>query len=340
MRQRLFNTNFMNALTSFLACLAALLLALFAWSLWGQWRIERSHPPTGRFITVQGVRLHYVEVGEGPPVVLVHGASSNLNEFTRSLMPALATRFRVIAFDRPGYGYSERPDESDGWLDPGRLADLLLSAAETLGAERPLLLGHSWGGSVVMAAQVNHPDRIAGGVMLSGVAGHWAGPLGWTYQLGEIPVLGPLFAWTLVYPLGQFLLEDGVREVLAPATPAPGHLERTAVALALRPGSYLTNVRDTNSLSEYLQLLSPRYDTIRHPLLLIHGEADNLVPWWNHGRRVLPVVAHSEAVLLPDAGHAPHHSHTREVADQIVRFYTRLLARHETPAPRLAQCLP
>lgn len=308
-------------MTSLIAVMLLVLCLLVIWSCWGVAAIQRQHPPAGCFLDVGGIRLHYVEAGSGPAIVLVHGASSNLNEFTHSLMPRLAAHHRVIAFDRPGYGYSERPGAAAGWLDPGKLAGLLLDAAEQLGAERPLLVGHSWGGAVVMAALVHHPDRIAGGVMLSGVAGHWAGPLGWTYQLGDLPVLGPLFAWTLVYPLGLALLDRGVREVLAPAEPSADHRQRTAVALALRPATFINNVRDTNGLNEYLQQLSPHYDGIRLPLLLIHGKADLLVPWWNHGRRVLPVVPHSEVLLIEDAGHAPHHSHPELVSREILRFH-------------------
>lgn len=323
----------MSLTTTVVSGLIAILFVLLAWTGIGQWRIERQHPPVGRFITVDGVRLHYVEAGSGSPIVLVHGASSNLNEFTTSILPALATQHRVIAFDRPGYGYSERP-RGDAWLDPTRVARLLLDAADQLGAHHPLLVGHSWAGSVVMAAQVEMPERIAGGVMLSGVAGHWAGPLNWTYEIGDIPLLGPLFAWAFVYPLGQFMVDAGVAEVLAPDPVPAGHVDKTAVALALRPRQFLINVQDTNNLNLFMQELSPRYERIHNPLLLIHGENDTLVPFWNHGKRVLPVVRQAELVLLPETGHAPHHTHTAEVTRAIADFYAR--ARHAELARHVA----
>lgn len=298
---------------------AGAILALLLWTLIGQWLIARAHPPVGQFITVDGVRLHYVVAGSGSPILLVHGSSSNLQEFTASILPALARRHCVIAFDRPGFGHSERPRTS-AWLNPQHQADLMLKASAQLGIDKPLLVGHSWGGSTVMSALVNRPEAIRGGVLLGGVAGHWAGPLGWTYTLGDLPVLGRLFAWLLVYPLGQFLLESGSKEVLAPDVLPPGHLERTAVAMALRPTQFLVNVQDTLRLNEYMQLLSRDYDRIKQPLLMVHGERDHLVPFWNHGRRLMPLLPQAQLVLLDETGHAPHHTRTAEVVSAIEQF--------------------
>lgn len=305
-------------MSSLLLGLLGLLLLLAGWSRAGQFWTERRYPPLGDFVEVDGLRLHYLMAGEGPPLILLHGASSNLRDFHSRLLPLLTPHYRVIAFDRPGYGYSERPRD---WPDPARIAQLVLDGAAQLGVERPLLVGHSWSGAVVMAALVTLPERIAGGALIGGVAGHWAGPIDWTYSVGGWPLLGKLFAWTAVYPAGQFLVEGGVRKVLAPNPVPAGYAEDIAVALALRPRAFRHNVEDMNRLSEYLQELSPRYDEIRLPLLLIHGEADSLVPWWNHGRRLLPVIPQARALLLPDAGHAPHHSHPQAVVEALRRFY-------------------
>jgi pimeloyl-ACP methyl ester carboxylesterase len=244
-------------------------------------------------------------------------------------LPELAKNHRVIAFDRPGYGYSER--QQGDWQDPAQIAALLLDACNRLGIQKPVIVGHSWAGSVVMAALVEMPARISGGVLLAGVAGHWAGSVGWTYDVGAIPVLGPLFAWTVVTPAGQLLLPEEVQPVLAPS-PVPDHyVEDIGAPLALRPWSFEHNVEDMTRLNVYMQNLSPRYDQIRLPLLIIHGDADRLVPFWNHGRRVLPVVPQARLVLIHEAGHALHHTHTQEVARAIDQFVSPV-----TPARRIA----
>lgn len=312
-----------------LLCTATLLLITGV----GVTRAEQAHEPIGQFITVQGIKLHYVIAGEGSGIVLVHGASSNLREFSSSILPVLAKSHRVIAFDRPGYGFSERPSEQSAWLNPAQVAALLLDASEALGVHKPMIVGHSWAGSVVMSAMVHMPERIAGGVLISGVAGHWTGPLNWTYTLAEQrPWLSKLFAWTLVQPLGKYYLQEGLAEVFAPDPVPEGQIERSGIALALRPQTYLNNVRDMNELSVYMQTLSPHYDEVKLPLLIIHGEADTLVPFWNHGRRLLSVIPQAQVLLLPNTGHAPHHTKTVEVSDAIDRF-SRGEVRSSLPKP-------
>lgn len=299
----------------------------------GVTRAEQRLDPIGQFITVNGVKLHYVIAGEGPGIMLVHGASSNLREFSSSLLPVLAKTHRVIAFDRPGYGFSERPSEQGGWLNPVQVADLLLDASESLGVSKPMIVGHSWAGSVVMSALVHLPERISAGVLLSGVAGHWTGPLDWKYTLAEQrPWLSKLFAYTLVQPVGKYFVQDGLAEVFAPDPVPEGQVERSGIALALRPQTYLHNVRDMNELSVFMQTLSPHYHQVSAPLLIIHGESDSLVPFWNHGRRLLPVIPQAQVLLLAKTGHAPHHTKTAEVSEAILAF-SRGEVRPPLPQP-------
>lgn len=305
--------------------LALLLLtsALFLYSWIASRWIEKEYPPIGKFIEVDGLRLHYVMAGQGPgpALLLVHGASSNLREFTSSILPALAKNHRVIAFDRPGYGYSERPDGE--WTDPARIATILLDASKQLGIEKPVIIGHSWAGSVVMSALVKMPERISGGVLLAGVAGHWAGSVGWTYDVGSIPVLGQLFARTLVVPAGQMTMAKQVEPVLYPSPVPSNYIDNIGAPLALRPRTFEYNVEDMVRLNVYMQQLSPHYDEIRLPLLIIHGTDDALVPFWNHGRRVLPVVHQAQLVLIAGAGHGLHHTHGAEVTKAIEAFMSQ-----------------
>src|ERR1700722_8476560 len=121
-------------------------------------RAEREYPRTGKSITVSGVRLHFVDTGGADPVlVLLHGNGAMIADMEISgLVNEAAKRYRVIAFDRPGYGYSERPRDR-AW-GPEEQASLFSEAFARLGLVRPLLFGHSWGTQVALSLALDHPN--------------------------------------------------------------------------------------------------------------------------------------------------------------------------------------
>ena len=301
------------------------LLALY--SAWGTWLVERTYPPAGRFIEVDSLRLHHIDIGKGTPVVLMHGASTTLRDFTTSLAPPLTLAHRVLAFDRPGYGYSERPQGE--WPDPAVQARYLHAALGQLGVSRPLLVGHSWSGSLVMAYLLNYPGEAAGAVLLAGGTHPWQGGVAWTNTLGGIPLLGSLFAHTLLFPAGELVLEQAIANVFEPELPTPDYVIRTGVKLVLRPNNYLANAEDVRRLSDYLAGQSRDYARIREPVLLVHGTADDIVPAWNHTDRLLEVLPNVEVVRLEGVGHALHHTRTDRVALLIHEFSRRVQAGHE-----------
>ena len=292
-----------------------------AYTAMATWWVERSYPPIGDFVTVQGVRLHYVAAGEGPPVVLLHGASASLRDFDASILHELARDHRVIAFDRPGYGYSDRP--ADGWPDPARQAALVHDALQVLGVERSVLVGHSWAGAVVLAYLLDHPEDAAGGVLLAGAVNAWEGGVDWTVDVAGWPVLGELFARTLVFPFGQVFLDSAIGGVFAPEAPTPDYRARTGAILALRPGAFRASSEDVRNLSDFLEGQGRRYGEIASPLLLITGERDTIVPAWNHADRLAARLPHARRIGLPGAGHALHHTHAAEVVRLIGEFATR-----------------
>jgi len=131
------------------------------------WQAQHRNPPRGRFVEVDGVRLHYVERGEGPPLLMLHGLGSMVEELALSpLFELAAARYRVIAVDRPGYGYSSRP--RGRWWGPQAQAALFHRLLGELGIERPVLLGHSFGALVALALAAPHhlaadrPRDVAG----------------------------------------------------------------------------------------------------------------------------------------------------------------------------------
>ena len=151
-----------------LAGLVAAGLAGAAWISHRQARnAERRHLPLGRFITVKGVRLHYVERGRGPAVVFIHGNGAMVDDFIISGVFGLAAeKYRAIVFDRPGFGHSERPGDRR-WTASAQAA-LLPEMFKLLGIDRAIVVGHSWGTLVALALALDHPRLVSGLVLASG----------------------------------------------------------------------------------------------------------------------------------------------------------------------------
>jgi pimeloyl-ACP methyl ester carboxylesterase len=129
---------------------------------------QRKYPPQGDFLRVRGVRLHKIDTGgPGPAVVLLHGNGVTSADMEISgLVARAARRRRVVAFDRPGFGYSERP-RGTVW-SPAAQADLISAALERMGIEEAVVVGHSWASMVALALALDHARLVTGLVLMSG----------------------------------------------------------------------------------------------------------------------------------------------------------------------------
>src|ERR1700760_1888369 len=164
-------------------------------------RAERAHPPEGSFMEVDGVRLHYSDRGKGSPVVLIHGNAVSGDDWnTSGVAEFLLRSHRVVIFDRPGFGYSERP-RGHLWT-AAQQADLLYKALRQLGVERPVVVGHSWGTIVALALAERHQADVAGLVLLSGYYFWTLRPDVLLVLAGALPVLGDVLRYTVLPLLG------------------------------------------------------------------------------------------------------------------------------------------
>src|SRR5690349_18419793 len=176
---------------------AAAMAGMALWNTYRARKVEREHPPRERFVTVDGVRLHYLERGGGRPVVFLHGNVVTAEDFELSGLLDLAAerQCHVVAFDRPGFGYSDRPPGA--MWPPARQADLLRQAFTRLGIERPIIVGHSWGTLVALALALDHPDAVSGLVLLSGYYHPTLRADVPLFSLPAIPVIGDLIRYTV-----------------------------------------------------------------------------------------------------------------------------------------------
>ena len=281
-----------------------LLAALAAVSFVGARLIERRFPPTGQFVEVDGGRLHVVVLGraDAPPVLLLHGASGNLGDMRLALGDRLAQRYRVILVDRPGHGWSDRPDGADD-ASPARQAALIHQALTKLGIDKAIVLGHSWSGAVATAYTLAFPDAVSGLVLLAPVTHPWPGGVAWINNLVATPVIGPLVAHTLILPVGYFLISPGVAAVFAPEIPPPDYAERTAVRMLLRPSEFIANAQDIAGLKAFVTAQAPRYGEIKVPTAIIAGSADTIVYTDIHSRGIAAMLPQATLTVLPGVGH-------------------------------------
>src|SRR4051812_41763843 len=286
-------------------------------------KLEAAFPPTGQFVEVEGVRLHVVELGLArgtpgaePAVVLIHGASGNLEDMRLALGEKLAASHRVILIDRPGHGWSSRPG-CDDCASPARQAELVAGALDQLGVRRAILIGHSWGGAFATAYALAFPERTAGLVLLAAPTHPWPGDPGWYNRIALLPYIGPLFVRTCVYPLGLLLAASASRSVFEPQPVPEDYMRRAAVLLVLRPKTFCSNARDLALLETFIRRQVPRYADLRTPTIIIAGDRDALVSPEINARALAATLPSSKLVLLKDIGHMPHHAAPEVVAAAI-----------------------
>ena len=237
---------------------------------------EARYPATA-FVTLEETRLHYASEGSGSPVVFIHGGNGQLQDFTLSpVFGPVAAEFHAIAVDRPGLGYSEKPVNED--MTPDVQARLLREALEELGVERPLLVGQSWGGVVVLAYALDYPESVSG-LVLMGVAPYpreratdpfWA--------VARVPVIGDVLVRTVFVPTGHYLLSPVLLKQsagsFAPLDKVPPSFYDTNIALGLRPKQILSAAEESVVIPASLESLSERLREITVPVTVLVGELD------------------------------------------------------------------
>jgi pimeloyl-ACP methyl ester carboxylesterase len=291
------------SMISVVAVAALAILALI--TQLGVFALQHTYPAQGKMIEVAGARLNIVDIGPrdaaGPPLVMIHGASSNLEAMRQPLGNKLAENHRVILIDRPGHGWSTRArlDSST----PAIQGRMINEALERMGVGRAIFVVHSWSGALGARIALDYPERVAGLVMLAPVAYPWPGGVGWYNELVTRPVIGPLLAYTVTLPLGFFLTEPGARSAFLPQIMPLGFVEKTATPLLLRPREFLANARDLVTLKAAVIEQAPRYANIKAPTVIISGDVDKTVSTHIHSRPLAAVVPNAKLIVLPDVGH-------------------------------------
>lgn len=204
-------------------------------------RIKNKYPPIGQSVLVNGLKLHYVRQGTSRPIVMLHGRDGALQEFTFSICGKVSKNYDAIAFDRPDYGYSKWPENDNLSLETQ--ARLINQALEELEVDKPILVGHSYGGAVVLKYLINYPDQACGAVLLGPVAYVQEPPDDSLFAFPNIPIIGPVLTNTILLPLGRIIAERMYQQVFWPDK-APENYVDTMKSLYLRPAQFSATARE------------------------------------------------------------------------------------------------
>jgi pimeloyl-ACP methyl ester carboxylesterase len=271
-------------------------------------KAERKNPPTGKFVEVEGVRLHYVERGEGDTLVLLHGNGSMIEDFTSSgLVDKAARSYRVIVFDRPGFGHSKRPRRTI-WT-PEAQADLIYKALRQMGVSRAIVLGHSWGASVAAAFALKHTQMVAGVILASGY--YYPTVRGDVVFLSgpAVPAIGDILSHTLSPILGRLTWPLLMRKIFGPS-PVPKKFDGFPKEMALRPSQIRASAAETALMIPGAFALRNEYARLKMPVAIIAGEEDRLIDIDKQSARLHRDVTQSTLRRVPGVGHMVHQTAT------------------------------
>jgi pimeloyl-ACP methyl ester carboxylesterase len=278
-------------------------------------KAEHDFPPKGRFIDVDGVRLHYLEYGQADAaqtVVLLHGNGTMGAEFDiAGLAEQAAQRYRVIAFDRPGYGYSERPHDRP-WR-PQEQADLIDTALRQLGVHDAVVLGHSWGANVALAMGIRHPQNV--GALVLG-SGYYSPSVRFDVPLlsaPALPLIGPLMRHTISPLLGRFLWPLMSRRLFAPASPTLAFKQRYPVWMSLRPSQLLASAVESARMIPAAISLRRYHSEMSVPTVVIAGASDRLLMTRWNSSRLSERLPQAWLRIVEGSGHMVHHTAPHQV---------------------------
>jgi pimeloyl-ACP methyl ester carboxylesterase len=306
---------------------AALYFGYFAWLTR---RIaadaERRVPPFGKFVDVDGNRIHYCEAGEGRPILFIHGLGAQFHQFRHPLFPHLDKEFRLVALDRPGSGYSVRASGASAGIS--EQARVIARFMEKLGIEKPLVVGHSLGGIVALAIAIEHPDRISGLALLSPYT---------RFTKKTAPEFAPLairqpwrrwlIATTTAIPAAVKTAPQVLDFVFGPQAMPPDYPTMGGGFSGLRPSHFYATSSDLVATELDMPRLQARYGEIRVPVGILFGLADRVLPYKPHGITMADRIAGLDLELADGIGHMPQYAATERVVAFIRRMADRAFAQ-------------
>lgn len=269
--------------------------------------------PVDKEISVNGTKLHYIREGKGVPLVMIHGTYSSMNVFRMSIFDDVSKRYDATAFDLPGYGSSGRPKFK---MSYDERIEMIHEAIQKLGIEKPILAGHSSGGSFALRYAIKYPGEVRALALISPYTEPY-NKANKIYRVTTTPVLGDLFFYLMLKPVQ--LLRRNWKFAEPGFTPNPVNRAYASkeVSLALRRKTFRANAHDVKMLGPALGEMDKHYGEIKVPVIIITGEDDPISIFKLNGSILHKKIPQSQLILLPKTGHNPLFAKTQEVLNAI-----------------------
>ena len=252
----------------------------------------------GKYIDISGIKVRYKQIGTGQDIFLIHGVPGSLEDWD-PVIGDLSSKFRITIYDRPGHGYSSAKNIE---YNLSHNADIALEIIKKLNLKNVVVVGHSYGGSVIMALAVRNPHQIKTFISVAGATNLVEGiePI---FSIIRIPIIGRGFAAVASSFIGPDMIKDGVKEAFHPNEHIiPDVYIDSRVKIWLQTKVLVTTAREELNLNSDLEKIIPNYGSISKRFYILHGENDLLVP--KKDSEILHnLIKDSKLLMLSNTGH-------------------------------------
>jgi pimeloyl-ACP methyl ester carboxylesterase len=284
-----------------IGALALLGASLMFFSLMAARRVEKLAPPIGKLVEIDGARLHYIDRGAGPVIVMVHGLAGNLRNFYE-LTDRLSMDHRVVVVDRPGCGYSTMLSGEH----PGMRAQagIIAQFIRKLDLGQPTVVGHSMGGALSLALAIDHPDCVCALALIAPLSNvERAPPKGLKILRIKSHLIQWIVAWMFSAPIGKLIHRASQKAVFAPEPVMESFDTSGGGLLGLRPWAFVAACKDMAAIARELATIPPCYPTLTIPVDVIFGRRDAVLNHETHGEQLVAALPHASMHLVEGGGH-------------------------------------
>ena len=266
-------------------------------------------PELGSFIDVAGVATNVHVAGDGDPVLLLHGSGPGVSAWAnwRLTIPDLARRFRVIAPDIVGFGFTDRPEQVTYDLDTW--TSHALGVLDALGIERAHVVGNSFGGSLALSLAIRHPDRVSRLVLMGSVGVPFAITPGLDAVWGYEPSVEAMEGLLHLFAHDRSLIGPDLARLRYEASVRPGVQE------AYREMFPAPRQRALDALTHRVEEIAG----ITAPTLIVHGRDDQVIPLQN-AVDLLALIDDAQLHVFGRCGHWTQLEHAAEFTDLVTDF--------------------